>query len=295
MRFSLLAAILLTCATAFAQPQRTFVSTSGVDNATCLRQAPCRNFNAAITAVAFGGEVIAIDSGGYGPVAVPKAVSISAPPGVYAGITVMSGSGVLITAATGEIILRGLTINSLGGADGVRMDTGVSLQLERCVMSGFSGHGVLLNSGGSRYLISDSQFIDNEIGLQATPVLGSDGVIDRSRFYENTGGIDLADTQTLVVRDSLFFKNTNGVLLHPTMLLSEVALDRCLFTANSSGVWLNPNGGTAVARIGSSTFIRNNNAIQESGSGTTIAKSFGNNQLDANAAGVTFDATILLK
>ena len=40
-----------------------------------------------------GGEIVVLSSGGYGPVLINKSVSIIAPEGIYAGISVFSGSG----------------------------------------------------------------------------------------------------------------------------------------------------------------------------------------------------------
>src|SRR5512138_668523 len=83
------------CALAVSFPlcaaQRTFVSTSGVNNPACSLAAPCRDFAAAIAATSVNGEVIVLDSGGYGPVTITQSASIIAPPGVYAGISVSAG------------------------------------------------------------------------------------------------------------------------------------------------------------------------------------------------------------
>ena len=76
--------------------QRTFVSTGGNDANSCSLAAPCRGFAAAVTAVAHGGEVIVLDSGGYGPVVINKPVEITAPPGVYAGVSVLSVAVLLL-------------------------------------------------------------------------------------------------------------------------------------------------------------------------------------------------------
>src|SRR4029450_6331613 len=59
--------------------QRTFVSGSGVDSNPCTLTLPCRSFAAAITQTSIGGEVIVLDSAGYGPVAITQSVSIIAP------------------------------------------------------------------------------------------------------------------------------------------------------------------------------------------------------------------------
>src|SRR5437870_11556491 len=81
---------------AAALAQRTFVSAAtGNDANPCTRTAPCRNFAAAIAQTASGGEVVVLDSGGYGTVTINQAVSLIAPSGVYAGITVFSGAGII--------------------------------------------------------------------------------------------------------------------------------------------------------------------------------------------------------
>src|SRR5215469_8886866 len=71
-----------------AQVQRTFVSGSGSDGNPCSRTSPCRTFTQALSVTNPGGEVIALDSAGYGAFIVTQAVTIQAPNGVYAGVTV---------------------------------------------------------------------------------------------------------------------------------------------------------------------------------------------------------------
>src|SRR6185369_8943668 len=108
---SVFAAMLVTAGPALAAGQRSFVATGGVDNPVCSLAAPCRSFGAAVTATNAGGEVIVLDSGGYGPVTITKAIALIAPPGVYAGVSVLSGDGVTVTtsAAGDRVTLDGLT------------------------------------------------------------------------------------------------------------------------------------------------------------------------------------------
>jgi hypothetical protein len=139
---------------ASGQAQRTFVSSIGSDSNSCSRLAPCRTFAQAISQTNAGGEVIVLDSAGYGPLSVAngtqitKAVSLISPPGVYAGISVFSGDGIDINAGASDIvILRGLTINSQSGpgARGIVFATGAALHVEDCLVNGFSiaGGGIL--------------------------------------------------------------------------------------------------------------------------------------------------------
>src|SRR5919108_688209 len=115
-----------------ALAQRTFVSAeTGNDANPCTRTAPCRNFAAAIAQTAAGGEVVALDSGGYGPVTIGSAISLVAPTGVYAGITAFSGNAVTVSAGSSDVVtLRGLTLNGLGGSTGIAFDTGGTLYVQ---------------------------------------------------------------------------------------------------------------------------------------------------------------------
>jgi hypothetical protein len=72
------AAVMLALASTLvtATSQRTFVASIGTDNPACSITAPCRSFAAAITATSSNGEIIVLDSAGYGKVTITKSVSI---------------------------------------------------------------------------------------------------------------------------------------------------------------------------------------------------------------------------
>ena len=57
-------------AAATAQPK--FVASTGNDAAACSLAQPCRGFARAIAQTSAGGEVIVLDSAGYGPVTITK-------------------------------------------------------------------------------------------------------------------------------------------------------------------------------------------------------------------------------
>ena len=56
-----------------------------------------------------------MDSAGYGAVTITQSVSIIAPAGIYAGISVFGGDGVTVNAPGAIVVLRGLSINGQGG------------------------------------------------------------------------------------------------------------------------------------------------------------------------------------
>ena len=66
----------------------------------CSLTAPCRGFAAALVQTNPGGEIVVLDSAGYGPVTITKAVSIVVPPGIYAGVsvTVAGTDGIVVSA-----------------------------------------------------------------------------------------------------------------------------------------------------------------------------------------------------
>src|SRR5947209_6183923 len=134
-------ALLFLCASAFAQAGRSFVSAgTGSDANPCTRSLPCRSFGAALATTVAGGEVIALDSGGYGPVSINKAISIVSPAGIYAGITgsVALTPAVLINAgASDRVVLNGLTLNSTGSHDGIDITAAGSVALINLQITGF--------------------------------------------------------------------------------------------------------------------------------------------------------------
>ncbi|MBI3150335.1 MAG: right-handed parallel beta-helix repeat-containing protein [Betaproteobacteria bacterium] len=192
LRVSLaVAALLLSFSAAFSAyaAQRTFVSTTGNDANTasnCSTTAPCRGFTAALTVTDSGGEIIVLSSGGYGPVTINKSVSIIAPEGVYAGISVFSGNGITISTAGVDVVLRGLTINRLGGSgDGIKVTAGHSLMVQNCVVTHFnsdSGSGVYV-TGATQVRLLDSLLQGNFNGAHFAN--GPSVLVSNSRFIEN--------------------------------------------------------------------------------------------------------------
>ena len=128
---------------AYAGGARSFVSGGGTDAGTCERTAPCRTFGYAITQTNAKGEVVALDSSGYGPVTITKAISLIAPKGVHAGISPSSGNAITINAGTGDqVVLRNLYLNGGNGAnDGVVYTSAGAVVVEDCVIANFAQTG----------------------------------------------------------------------------------------------------------------------------------------------------------
>src|SRR5712691_5200304 len=108
-----------------AQATRTWVSGVGDDANPCSRTAPCKTFAGAISKTAAGGEIDALDPGGFGAVTITKSIIIDGG-GMLAGVLVVGTNGIVVSAApTDRVVLRGLDINGIGsGLNGIRFTAG---------------------------------------------------------------------------------------------------------------------------------------------------------------------------
>ncbi len=295
---------------AAAAAQRTFVSTSGVDNPDCLIPSPCRSFTAAISATLPSGEVVVLTSGGYGPVTITQSVSITAPPGVYAGISVFAGNGITVTTAGTDVVtLRGLTINNVDlGARGIVFNGAGRLQLVDVSVTGFAFEGLNFNpSGPGGLVVERSNFSGNGgRGISISGTAAVNAVLDGARVHHNLDGVGIFNNGTLSVRNSVIASNSaTGVGVFPQMPGSntEVTLVSTEIASNGGrGVWAgDPNGGSAVTidnctivnndtgiftaqaaqiRLAGTTISRNTTGIEYASGG--LALSQGNNLIDGN-------------
>src|SRR6202162_4518086 len=147
--------------------QRAFVSSSGNDANTasgCGIATPCRTFESAQSVVSDGGEIVALDAAGYGPITVTKSVTITANPGFYAGIAASTGTAVTINTAGINVILRGLNINGTGASYGAFMTNGNRLWIEDCIISNFYSDGVAVYAPATVRIV-DSIIRDSNTGI----------------------------------------------------------------------------------------------------------------------------------
>src|SRR5512139_59000 len=122
----------LAAQSASAQATRTWVSGVGNDANPCSRTAPCKTFAGAISKTAAGGEIDALDPGGYGAVTITKAITIDGGGGQVASVLVSGTNGIVVQAGPVDVvILRNLRINGIGtGLNGIRFLSGAALILE---------------------------------------------------------------------------------------------------------------------------------------------------------------------
>ena len=240
---------------AAAQSARTFVSGNGSDSNPCTVAAPCRSFAQALNVTNAGGEILVLDTAGYGTLTINKAVSIVAPAGIYGGITVPSGgTGITIPYGSGNVVLRGLTINGGGvGATGISISTSNKVEVYDCVISGMSQNGVSIGSNGTT-LIVDTTVSRNgaaAVYMRASSAGGSNALtMSRVTLANSDKGFQLIAA-------------SNGY--------GYVTIDSSMVTENSTGLYLTTDTGTGAGTVFStSTALHNNTSSFVVGAGASL-------------------------
>jgi hypothetical protein len=211
--------------------QRTFVSGQGNDGNACSLTAPCRSFATAIDHTDINGEIVVLDSAGYGPVAIDKSVAIIAPPGIYGGITAMAGNGIDIDGAGFAITLRGLTINGQGGGQGISIVRSARVYIDRCVVSNFTSDGIRIGfpaTFGGVIRVTDSTVRGN--GGDGINLVNGRMTVEDSHIVDNVGvGLNASNGSVSVQRSSLSgngdtgFRTTSPVTIVATVNESVIA------------------------------------------------------------------------
>ncbi|CAG9933551.1 right-handed parallel beta-helix repeat-containing protein [Candidatus Nitrotoga arctica] len=280
--FTILCTLMVTPAQA---RQRSFVASYGNDANICDTFFPCRTFAKALTVTDPNGEVLALDSSGYGPVTLTQSVSLAAVPGAYAGIAVFPGtSGVTIGAGV-SVVLRGLTINGLGGDNGILLSGISDLSIENCVISNLSGagqHGVLVNAAATVRMV-DTLVRDNDIGIQLQGGATTD--ISGSKFLGNNTGILVTSTASTItavaISDTLVTGGVNGIEASSgTSGTSQINVIRATVTDNTVGVKTSASPGFARINLSDSMVTGNGTGLSQATSGTL--NSLGNNTVTDN-------------
>jgi hypothetical protein len=279
---------------ALALANRVFVSARSGNNAnSCDNIAtPCQSFAGAVTQLNPDGEVIVLDSGGYGAVTITQGVTIEAPAGVTAFVHPPSGDAITVTAGSGTVTLRGLTLNG-GTNNGITVNSVGTLNVENCFITGFSNAGIQMLSAGRLnvkgtdikacnvgvFLFNASGLVQASIdhchldgnsegfGSQTTNPGGSTTTASYSTANNNTGyGWICGDSSTGMDVLNLEFctgseNGIDGLAGFSTNALSVARYSNCVF-AN--------NGSYGVQRVNAGTFeTRANNTITGNGLGAT--------------------------
>lgn len=268
----------------FAQATRSWVSGVGDDANPCSRTAPCKTWAGAISKTSAGGEIDALDPGGFGAVTITKSVTLDGG-GQLASILVSGTSGLTVAAgATDVVILRslrfdGLNVGQVGsssaGLSGVQFNSGGALYVEDCAIFGFMDYGISFvpNQSTASQLFVSGTTIESNVsatagaGINVQPAgTGSVSVsVDKSRIEGNTTGILAGNSVAATVGHSVITGNsTYGISVTGT---SQVVVENSTLSDNTTAaVYVNSKNASVVL---------DNNTIANNGAGLSFGKSKG--------------------
>ncbi|HEX8843679.1 MAG TPA: hypothetical protein VF791_03495 [Pyrinomonadaceae bacterium] len=282
-------AVMLT-SVAQAQATRTWVSGVGDDVNPCSRTAPCKTWAGAISKTAAGGEIDALDPGGFGTLTINKSITVDGTNGQGFGSTLNSSTnGFLINDGnnTSTVRLRNLYINGAGttlGTNGVRFLTGKALHLDNLIIENQSADGVSVASTSAAVVheIYMSNVTVRNVGGDCMDIAATGGgslvlvSIDGARMTDSGNGLRAGANSRVHIRDAqIATMNAGGFGVSADVASAEVNVDNCMITNNPDGV--KTNGGTA--RVSRSVISGNTNGLNNV-SGTL--KRFNNNMIDGN-------------
>jgi len=239
------ALLIVSAAAAHATTLRAFVSSTGNDaNAAtnCAQTAPCRTFAGAFPTVTPGGELIALDSAGYGPLTnINKAITIAAVPGATAFVIVATGtSGFTINGAAGDsIVLRNISFNGTSAANttGITHNTGM-LVLDKCEFTQTTVAGLR--------------------GFAGT-------IIARHTSFSGNGGrgVHVSGSAKANLVDVLIANNGTGVTANGNCIATSVRIDSGSVLNNTLGFEM-LNGGCAISQgsLSPNIFLRGDGGLR---------------------------------
>jgi hypothetical protein len=294
---------------AHAQATRTWVSGVGDDANPCSRTAPCKTWPGAIAKTATGGEIDALDPGGFGALTITKSITLDGGGGQVASTLVSGTSGIVVNASGAVVILRNIRFNGLlnsgqAGTTGVNIFNAARVVVEKCDIFGFgtAGIGVNMNIAGTiNVSVQETTMNNNTIGLLVSPTVGgviSNVTMDHSHADNNVGGgvkvTGVAgDTANVAINaSSLSVNGGNGINSVSNGGTANVDVKSSLLGENG-GVGVQSNagaGGTSTVTVGDS-ILSNNVGGAWSIVGAATLLSFKNNQVTGPTGSVPGTAT----
>jgi hypothetical protein len=301
-------AILIVVASSMANAQatRTWVSGVGDDANPCSRTAPCKTFAGAISKTFIGGEIDALDPGGFGTVTITKSITID---GCCITSILASGTnGVNVNIAPNandperRVTLRHLTINGTGasgavgtrtGLKGINYTQGLVLHVENCFIQNFTQDGIFMShsaSGGTVH-VKDTNITNCNVGISIATTTGFVvGNMDHVRLEKMTShGMVIGNHGHAHVSNCFIaFNGGDGVNIGASIADGTVNLESTFIASNGAAGIRNGTTGSIID-ISNTSILQNATGIASaSGAAGGGVNSHGNNQISGKtAAGTT--------
>jgi hypothetical protein len=284
-------------APAHAQATRTWISGVGDDANPCSRTAPCKTWPGAISKTSTGGEIDALDPGGFGGLTITKSITLDGGGGQVASTLVSGTAGITITASAAVVIIRNIRFNGLlnsgsAGTVGINILNAARVVIEKCDIFGFNsaGVGVAMGTAGTLNLtIQETTLNNNTSGVLISPTVAnvtSNVAIDNSHIDNNVGGgikvTGIAgDTANVSINaSSISVNGGNGLNAVSNGGTVNVDVKSSLVGENGgAGVQSNQSGGgTSTVTVGDSILSYNAGGAWSIANSATLL-SFKNNQV----------------
>jgi hypothetical protein len=285
-------------ATMNAQATRTWVSGVGDDANPCSRTAPCKTWAGAISKTAEGGEIDALDPGGFGGVTISKAMTIEGTHGSgFGSILNASVTGVTINVTTGAfvnnavVILRSLYIQGAsesptgaGTSRGVNYLRGQRVFIDDCHFENQTTSGITANlTTAGALFVRDCDFENTNVAITAATTVAP-LFVDATNIsvHGNTNGVLYTANASGTVTNSFFSRIIGGTAISAASGCT-VNVTHCHLRSNDTAI----NGATgSTVRISENEMFDNNSAL--AGNGNSFHSANNNLQSgNANTVAVT--------
>jgi hypothetical protein len=236
-----LAAGLIAVSGTQAQATKIFVASFGNDGNDGSRGSPKRNFQAAHNAVAAGGQIVVLDTAGYGQLTITKSLAVTVPPGVNGFVTVTGNNNAITlnSGALSRVSLRGLIIEGGGSREstgtgpgfGIYVTSVGTLTVEDCTIRNFLDGLPFLPSNNEAHLAVYNSSVRNcryGIDVQAKNNNFSEAFISGCRL-EDTGDAIYSTNAYVAVDDSVVANSTTGLHCGAGDLRAYIAANNCRF------------------------------------------------------------------
>jgi hypothetical protein len=280
-----------------AQASRTWVSGVGDDANPCSRTAPCKTWAGAISKTAAGGEIDALDPGGFGALTITKAITLDGGGGQVASTLTSGTNGFVISAGASDIVtiqnvrFDGLSQTASPGLDAIKIITAKGVHVMNCFIFNWSQNGIEDTRAAGGYLEVNNTSITNcsQNGISVNPSSGStqinahvtNSILVRSGssglfFGSNVHATIFNCEVTQNIAAGVFAQQTAGGA-------TDVNIDHSVVSSNVVGFQANTAG--AIIRVSNTNAYHNVNLTTIAGGGQV--SSYGNNQ----TAGGAFPST----
>jgi hypothetical protein len=278
--------------TARAQATRTWISGVGDDANPGSRTAPCKTLAGAIAKTTAGGEIDALDPGGFGALTITKAITIDGK-GSLASILASGTTGLNVAAGSNDIVtIRNFSITGQGtGIYGINILSAGQVRIENCVIFGFANDGIHFSQSASSAVlyVQNTQIHNCNNGIYVNNASSpANVVIENCQVAECATGFFGDANTTSAIRNSLFTQNT-GPGINISASSAVATIDNTEVSGNGAGI--SAGGAITISR----DTIVNNTGTGLTVTGTGSIRTFHNNVITGNNPDGTPTGSLPLK